>query len=172
MRGSWSSFPTLGFVCAATAGRDEQRAGREKLSWFPAGKGKCNRCSHFPDVVSEPVTCQQVCTSLQVLPCTHCWTSVTSTFPAGNFQPFSHFRLALGHISHRDKSHSGPALTEVMKSLSQLCWDWVLEGKANIWSAASTQLMAQGVLSSSSTTSSFLILLKASRVSFWRAERR
>lgn len=37
MRSFWGSFPALGFFCA---GRDKLRAGREKLSWFPAGRGK------------------------------------------------------------------------------------------------------------------------------------
>lgn len=53
---------------------------------------------HFK-VRPEPVACKQTCTSMQVVPCAHCWTSVTCHISSSQLPaPFGHL-LALGHIS-------------------------------------------------------------------------
>lgn len=167
MRCSQSSFPALGFFCAATAGRDKQRAGREKLRWFPAGRGKRGAISALlsQKVFQSQLRACNVPTSVRK----HAGAPLHSLLDlsdihisSSQFPALQSLDWLLATFPMEREATLVLLITEVMKSLSQLCWDRALEGRANVWSAASTQLMVQGVSSSSSTTRSFLIFLKPS----------
>lgn len=112
LRCSWSSFPALRFFCAATAGRDKQRAGRKELSWFPAGRGKRTVVSALlsQTVFQSLLRACKVPTSVHK----HAGAPLHSLLDPSDIhissRQFPAFQsLQTGHIFHGERSHSGPA---------------------------------------------------------------